>query len=125
MAAFVSDDQPVGIAVEGDPDIGAACQHLAPHLLGRQGSALAVDIETIGRHPEREHLGTEFPEYRRCDLIRGAVRAIDNDAQPVEPQPARKALLDEFDVAAARIFEPLDPAQLSRDGAPARPPFEA
>jgi len=35
------------------------------------------------------------------------VRAIDDNAQAVEPQPLRKALLDELDVAAGRIVEPL------------------
>ena len=34
-AALVGDDQPVGIAVERDADIGAPRQHLAPHLFGR------------------------------------------------------------------------------------------
>ena len=33
VAALVGDDQPVGVAVERDADIGAARQHLAAHLL--------------------------------------------------------------------------------------------
>ena len=48
------------------------------------------------------------------------MRAIDDDAQPVEPQPLREALLDEFDVAAAGVVEPLGAAELGRRGA-ARP----
>ena len=43
--------------------------------------------------------------------------AIDDDAQAVEPQALGKALLDEFDVAAAGIVEPLGAAELGRGGA--------
>ena len=87
-AALVGDDQPVGVAIERDADIGAPRQHLAPHLLGRQGAAIAVDVEPVGRDADREHLGAEFPEHGRRNLVGGAVRAIDDDPQPVEPQAA-------------------------------------
>ena len=80
-AALVGDDQPVGIAVERDADIGAPRQHLAPHLFGRQRAAFAVDVEAVGRDAEREDLGAELPEHGRGDLVGGAVRAIDDDAQ--------------------------------------------
>ena len=43
--------------------------------------------------------------------------AIDDDPQPVEPQPFREALLDELDIAAAGIFKPLGAAKLARRGA--------
>jgi len=33
---FIGDDQPIGIAIEGNADIGARrAQHLAPHMRGR------------------------------------------------------------------------------------------
>ncbi len=71
-------------------------------------------LSPSGDTPMREHLGAKFPEHRRGDLVGGAVRAIDDDAQPVEPQPARKALLDELDVAAAGVVESLGAAELGR-----------
>ena len=43
--------------------------------------------------------------------------AIDDDPQPIEPQPFREALLDEFDIAAAGVLEPLGAAELGRRGA--------
>ena len=49
LAALVGDDQPVGVAVESDADIGAARQHLAAHLLGRERAAFAVDVEPVRR----------------------------------------------------------------------------
>ncbi len=122
---LVGNDQPIGVAVERDPDIGAPRQHLATHLLGHQRPAFAVDVEPVRRHPEREDFGAQFPEYRRRHLVAGAVSAIDDDAQAVEPQPAREALLDELDVAAAGVVEPLDPAEFGGNRAPARPAAEA
>ncbi len=120
-AALVGDDQPVGVAVERDADVGAPRQHLAPHVFRRQRAAFAVDVEAVGRDRDREHLGAQFPEHGRRDLVGGAMRAIDDDAQPVEPQPFRKALLDELDVAAGRVVEPLGAAELRREGAVRRP----
>ena len=48
-AALVGDDQPVGVAVERDADIGAPRQHLPPHLLRRERAAFAVDVEPVRR----------------------------------------------------------------------------
>ena len=46
------------------------------------------------------------------------MRAIDDDPHAVEPQPFRKALLDELDIAAARIVEALRAAEFARQRAP-------
>ena len=46
--------------------------------------------------------------------------AVDDDTQTIKPQSAGKALLDELNVAAAGVLQPLDPAELSGDGTPAR-----
>ena len=124
-AALVGDDQSVGIAIERNPDIRAPRQNLAPHLFGRQRTAFAVYVEAVGRDAEREDFGAELPEYRRGDLVAGAVCAIDDDAQPVQPQSAGKALFDEFDIAAARIVEPLHAPELRRARPPARSFVEA
>src|SRR5207248_7664208 len=48
------------------------------------------------------------------------MRAIDNDAQPVEAQSFREALLDEFDIAAAGVVEALGATELGRRGAAGR-----
>ena len=46
------------------------------------------------------------------DLVGGAVGAIDHDLEPVEPQMLGKGRLGEVDVAAARVVDPLGPADL-------------
>src|SRR5205814_10080724 len=105
-AALVGDDQPIRIAVERNPDIGPPRQDLAPHLFGRQCTAFPVYVEAVRGDTEREDLGAELPEDSRGDLIGGAVRAIDDDPQPVQAPAPGEALLDKFDVSPARIVEP-------------------
>ena len=122
MPPLVGDDQPVGVAVESDADIGAPRQHLLPHLLGREGAAFAVDVQPVRRDRDREHLGAELPQHGRRNLVGGAMRAVDDDPQPIQPQPFREALLHELDIAAAGILEPLGATELARRGA-AEPPF--
>ena len=48
-AALVGDQQAVGVAVEGDADIGAAGDDLALHRRRRHGAAILVDVEPVGR----------------------------------------------------------------------------
>ena len=50
-AALVGDDQPVGVAVERDADIGAPRQHLAPHLLGREAPHSRLMFSPSGATP--------------------------------------------------------------------------
>ncbi len=81
LAVFVANDQPVGVAVQGDADVGPP---VADH--GRQGlrvgrAAVGVDISPVGRHPDRNDLGPKFVEGRRGDLVAGTIGAIDGDAQ--------------------------------------------
>ena len=47
----------------------------------------------------------ELLEDERRDAVRRAVRGVDDDAHAVEREVARERLLEEDDVAAARVFE--------------------
>src|SRR5260370_36406719 len=94
-------------------------------MIRRPPRSTLFPYTTLFRSGDREPLGAQSPEYGRGDLVGGAVRAIDDDAQPVEPQPLRKALLDEFDIAPASIVEPLGAAELGRRGPPRRAVFQA
>src|SRR6185369_7663153 len=96
---------------------GAPREHLTPHLLGRERAAFAVDVQPVRRDRDREHLGAKLPEHGRGNLVGGAIRTIDDNPQPVEPEPFREALLDEFDIAAAGILEPLGATELARRSA--------
>ena len=115
-AGFVGDQNPVGIAVERDPDIGAVFAHHAAHRAGIGTAAILVDVETVGLDAVGHDIGAEFPQRRRRDLVGGAVCAIDNDLQTVEAQAAREGVLDELDIAAFGVVQPLRAAEIFRLG---------
>jgi hypothetical protein len=72
---------------------------------GRGRAAAVVDVEAVGRDADRDHLRAELPQRGGRDLVGGAVRAIDDDLEAVEPQMLGKGGLGEVDVAAARILD--------------------
>ena len=108
---LVGDDQPVGIAVEGQAEIGAVHDHLLAHHRGGDGAAIAVDVGAVGLDGDRNHLGAELPQHGRRHLVGGAVGAIDDDLQAVERGALREAVLHELDVAARCVVDPLGAAE--------------
>ena len=61
MALLVGDDDAVAVAVERNADVGSDLPHLLAQRLGRDRPALLVDVEAVGLHPDRDHLGAELP----------------------------------------------------------------
>ncbi len=68
-------------------------------------AAAVVDVGAVGRHAERDDVGAELPQRLGRDVVGGAVGAIDDDLEPVEPQPLGEGRLGEVDVAAARVVD--------------------
>ena len=106
LALLVDDDQPVGVAVEREADVGAARDHRFLEQLRMGRAAVVVDVEAVGRDAERDHLGAQLPQRLGRDVVGGAVGAIDHDLEPVEPQMLGEGGLGEVDVAAARVVDP-------------------
>ena len=67
---------------------------------------MIVDVLAVGIDTDRDHLRTQFPQRGGRDLIGGAIGAIDDDLQPVQPQVIGKGRFGEMDIAAARILDP-------------------
>ena len=113
-AVFVGDHQPVGVAVERDADIGALRTTSRCIAMGAMAPQSRLMLSPSGFTPSGMTSAPSSHNTRRGDLVGGAIGAIDHDLEPVEAQPARKAVLDEFDIAAAGIVEPLGAAELLR-----------
>ena len=108
VARVVDEEAAVGVAVEGDPELGLLLQHLADHelaVLGQQRVRLVVreapvELEEVGDGVDREPL-----EDRRQHRARHPVRRVDHDAQRLH-----RAGVDEgqdlLDVARKDIFLP-------------------
>ncbi len=116
FALFVSHQHPIGIAVQRDAELRAVFDNLRAEILRHRGAAAAVDVEAVGRHADRDDRGAEFPQHGRCDAIGRAMRAIDDDLQPAQPQATREARLGNFDIAAGGVVEARGAAQRYRGG---------
>ena len=114
MAALVDQDDPVGVAVERDADIGAHLAHLAAQRFRRGRAAFLVDVESVGLDADRNHVGAQLPQRFRHHLVGRAVGAIDHHAQAVEAEIARQRALGEFDVA---VMDAVDAAGAAEAGA--------
>jgi hypothetical protein len=112
VALLVGDHHAVGVAVERDADVGAAFAHFGAHRVRRGRANLTVDVEAVRTDADFDLFGAQFPQHLRRDLVGGAVRAIENDAQAVEPQVRRERALREFDVAGLRVVDTLGAAEL-------------
>ena len=102
---FVDDDQPVGVAIQGNADIRAAGDHGFLDQVEVGGAAPVVDVATVGIDADRDHFGAQFPEGRRGDLVGGAMGAIERDLQPVEPDIVGQRAFHCVDIAATGIVD--------------------
>ena len=110
LPLLVDNDQAVRVTVERQADIRAARDNRFLHQPRMGRAAVVVDVETVGRDAERDHLGAELPQRVGRDMIGGAVCAIDDHLEAVEPKMLGKRILGELDIAAARIVDPPSPA---------------
>jgi len=60
IAAFIDEDQPVGIAVERDADVGPELADLVLQLVGRGRAAIVVDVEAVRLDADGDDLGAEL-----------------------------------------------------------------
>ncbi len=116
VALLVDDEDAVGVAVEGDADIGAQFADLADQRLRRRRADLLVDVEAVGLDAHGDDLGAELPERLGRDLVGGAVGAIEHDPHAVEARLPRQGALGELDVAGRHAVDALRPPELRRRG---------
>ena len=111
LAAFRDEHDPVGVAVDGDAHVGAELPHLGGDAVRRRRAAGLVDVAPVRLDADGKHLGPQLLEDRRPDLVGGAVRAVEHDTQAVQGEIQREGLLQEHDVATARIVDAVGAAQ--------------
>ena len=116
MALFVADDDPVGVAVQGDADVAAIALHRLGHGLGMGRAALGVDVQAVRLDADGEDLGPQLIEGGRRHAVAGAVGAVDGDAQTLEAEPLGEGRLGDLDIARRGVVDALDPAQLVGGG---------
>src|ERR1700694_384575 len=73
-----------------------------------------VDVHAVRIAADCDHFRAQLVEHRRRDVIRGTVRAIDDDLQTLEIKLVRERALAELNVAAGGIADAESLAELLR-----------
>ncbi len=74
---------------------------------GMRRAAVAVDVETVRRHADPNHLRAEFRQHGRRNPVGGTIGAIDDDFEVAEIEAAGCRCLDGLDVSALHVVQPL------------------
>src|SRR5208282_5429760 len=108
----VDHNQTIAVAVERDAEIGAYALDRTLQRLRMGRAATEIDVESIGFITNRDHVGAQFMEYARRDVVDRTMGAVDHQLQAAQVKPHRKRAFAEFDVAidcivdTARLADP-------------------
>ena len=89
-AVVVNGNDTVGVAVEGQPEVGLVRHDRARQLAGVGRAALVVDVRPIRRVVQRPHLGAESGQHLGGDGAGRTVGAVDDDMEAVEAAPLQR-----------------------------------
>ena len=83
----VDGEKAIGVAVEGEAEVGTARHDLGGEGFGVGGTAAVVDVGAVGVVGDGVHLGAEARQHLGRDGRGGAVGAVDHDAHAGEVAP--------------------------------------
>ena len=111
LTLLVTDDDPVGVAVESNADVGAVAFDRLGQGFGMGRTAVGVDVQAVGLDAHRADFRAQLIEGGRRDPVAGPVGAVDGDAQALQAQALGEAGLGDLDVAGLGVVDALDPAE--------------
>jgi hypothetical protein len=114
-AGVVDREAAVGVAVQGDAGGRAVGDDGLAQAVQVRGAVAVVDVEAVRLRTDHGDVGAGLAQRPRRDLAGGAVRAVDDDAQPVEP--VRRRGEQAGDVAVRGVREAAHPADAGAGGA--------
>ena len=76
---LIGQHDPVGIAIEGKPDVRPFRDDAAHHLLRMERAAVRVDVHAIRSAVQGNHLSPEIGQHTRPDLIARPIRAVEDN----------------------------------------------
>jgi len=112
LAGGVAHHQAIAVAVQGDADVGAMLAYRTRQAFSVGGAAFLVDIHAVGlrwRWPMAS-APNSWNTCGRCDNRRRW--RSHHDAHAAQIHVGGEGALAELDVAAGRVVQPLDLAQL-------------
>ena len=105
MAARVSHDQAVRIAIQRNADITPSFENLFGQGFGVRGAHAIINVESIGSIAHRKHIRAQFVIDGRSHVIRRAVGAVDQNSQAFKIHIAVNCGLTKFNVATRSVFQ--------------------
>ncbi len=105
LAVFIADNQPVAVAVECQPDIGAQLLDLLGHDLRVQGPAFMIDVFSVRSNPDSSHLGPEFGKDMGRDFVGGSVRAVEHDVKIIKGVFFREGMFEKDNITTLGIID--------------------
>src|SRR5579862_58026 len=104
-AFAVGHHQTVAVAVERDAEVGTVCAHLLREVNRVRRADAFVDVDAVGLVADGDDVRAKLVKHGRRDVIRGAVRAIDDDLATAQVELVRERALAELDVTARRVAD--------------------
>jgi hypothetical protein len=118
LAGLVHHDDPVGVAVQRDADVGAALAHLARAGLGVQRAAAVVDVPAVGLVADAVDRGAQLTEHQRRHAVGRAVGGVDHHLHALQRELVGEGGLYEGHIAAGGVVQALGRAHTRARGPP-------
>src|SRR5699024_5499360 len=102
LAGGVDGQTPVRVAVVRQAQVGAVRAHRGADVVEVGGTAVVVDVVAVGAGVDLDHRGAGLAVGTRGRRAGGAVGAVDDDDEPV--QPARRGIEQVPDIAVQGVL---------------------
>ena len=109
-SVFITQNQTVGIAVQGNAQIGFFGNDAGRELLRVQTPALGVDVKPIGGNAHGANLCPQFPKNGGGDFIGGPMGAIHHQPQAIQAEAPGKGHFYGLNIAPNAVFHAAHPA---------------
>src|SRR5215470_13267801 len=86
---LIDHNQPIAVAIECDTGGGAHAGDRQLQELRMKRAAAIVDVAAVRRAADRYDFRAQVREHARSDLVRGAIRAVDDNLEPGEVHALR------------------------------------
>ncbi len=114
LARLVHRDEPVPVAVEGEPEVGPRAQHLLLQPLRMHRPHAAVDVLAVRARVQHPHVGAQATEDLGGHPVGRAVRAVEHDAHVTEIVRAGRARVRDV-IGLGRLVDD-EPADIHAGG---------
>ncbi len=101
---FANEEGAVGIAIEGDAELGALGSDALLQAFEMERTAAGVDVAAVGRYTHRDDNGAERAEEFGTEFVSGTVGAVEDDAETGELGSRKDAAAKKIEIFGVERF---------------------